>query len=373
MSMPARVVVAMSGGVDSSVAAYLLREQGYEVIGVGLKLPEVSENQGAGRACCGIAGMEDARRVAIQLGIPFYVLHYERAFDSMVIEPFCQAYAMGQTPNPCILCNARIKFGTLLSMALALGADYLATGHYALITEGSASTGHLLRKGLDRQRDQSYFLYVITPEQLAHLLFPLGHLHKSEVRHIARRAGLPVADKPGSQDICFLQGLSYREFLMRRWPAAFRPGPILDTHGALLGTHDGIAGFTVGQRKGLRMAAGRPLYVQAIDPDRNAIVVGSKGELLSRTLRVAHVNWLVEEKPMPGKRVLVKTRYRAPEVSATLFPGSNGDVVVHFDDPQPAAAPGQSAVFYEGDIVIGGGVIHRPLDTECDSHTMRLV
>ena len=352
--MARRVVVAMSGGVDSSVAAYILREQGYDVIGVGLRLPALADADVAAGACCGIAGMEDAQRVAAQIGIPFYVLNYERRFMQAVVEPFCQAYAAGQTPNPCVDCNTRVKFGALLDTALALGAEYIATGHYARL---DGDPGRLtLRRASDPTQDQSYFLWGIPPARLAHTLFPLGALHKSQVRQIAAGVGLHVAHKPGSQDICFLQGADYRAFLLSRCPQAFRPGPILDAAGAVLGEHCGVVNYTIGQRRGLRLAAGRPLYVQAIDAARAAIIVGPKAET-SETLILGQVNWLAEALPAQGRRLLVKTRYRGAEAPALVMPAPAGGVYVRFERPQPPAAAGQSAVFYDGDRVAGGGVI----------------
>jgi tRNA-uridine 2-sulfurtransferase len=350
------VVVAMSGGVDSSVTAALLCQRGYEVIGIGLRLPEMSIGRTATGACCGIAGMEDARRVAETIGIPFYVLNYQRLFEEKVIQPFSRAYAVGETPNPCIACNIHIKFGGLLRTALALGADYLATGHYAGVEHPANGGEAILRKGLESQREQSYFLYALTPDQLTHLLFPLSHMQKRDVREVASNLKLPVADKPSSQDICFVPGGNYREFLAQRGSGAFQPGPIVDSRGRLLGTHNGIADYTVGQRKGLGIAAGTPLYVLRIVPARKTVVVGPKEETLCHTIRLKQVNWITYDEPVSPLRLQVKTRYRAAEVEADVVPGHNGAATVHFLQPQPAVAPGQATVFYEGDILVGGGV-----------------
>lgn len=354
--MGERVVVAMSGGVDSSVAAALLREWGYEVIGVGLRLPEQSGVAGSRATCCGMAGMEDARAVAARIDIPFYILDYRRAFARRVIAPFCEAYAKGETPNPCILCNARIKFGLLMDMALALGADYVATGHYACVEHRRGDNRPTLCKGLDPEHDQSYFLYSLTLRQLAHTLFPLGSLDKAEVREIARELGLPVADKPSSQDICFVGPGGYREFLAKECPQALRPGPIVDSTRRVLGRHGGIAAYTVGQRRGLGIAAAEPLYVTALDTTTNTIVVGTKDETYLRALAVDSLNWLACDPPGVPLQLSVKTRYRGVEVAAEVFP-SNGQMWVRFSEPRPMVAPGQAAVFYSGDVLVGGGVV----------------
>ena len=351
-----RVVVAMSGGVDSSVAAAVLLEQGHEVIGVGLRLPEGLGSTRARPTCCGIAGMEDARAVAARIDIPFYVLDYREAFAREVITPFCEAYAKGETPNPCSWCNARLKFGLLLDMALGLGADCLATGHYARVEHESGDARPILRKGLDPEHDQSYFLYSLTSQQLAHTLFPLGSLHKGEVREIARRLGLPVAEKPSSQDICFVGAGGYRELLARRCPEALRPGPITDSTGRVLGRHQGIGAYTVGQRRGLGIAAGEPLYVTRLDAPSNTIVVGTRSETYVRTLVVRRLNWLACDPPTAPVQLSVATRYRGSEAAADLVP-DNGRVSVRFSSPHPIVAPGQTAVFYSGDLLVGGGVV----------------
>jgi tRNA-specific 2-thiouridylase len=300
--------------------------------------------------------MEDARRVANQLDMPFYVLNYEDVFEHDVIEPFCDSYLAGQTPNPCVLCNARIKFSRLLATALALGADFLATGHYARVERDAAGCWHLC-KAHDARQDQSYFLYPLTEEQLARTLFPLARFSKRDVRQIASALGLHVAHKPGSQDICFVPGGDYRRFLALRYPVALQAGPIVDSRGVVLGQHAGVARYTVGQRKGLGLATGRPMYVQALDAARRTVIVGSKEDGYSETLLVKQVNWLGSELPRGSRRVEVKTRYRAPEVAADVTPRSDDTVAVRFTHPQPAVAPGQSAVFYDGDIVLGGGIV----------------
>lgn len=354
--MGQRVIVAMSGGVDSSVAAALLREQGYEVIGIGLRLPGMSAGDGRYRTCCGIAGMEDARRVAQLLDIPFYVLNYEDVFDRLVIEPFCRAYAVGRTPNPCIDCNARIKFGVLLDTALAWGADYLATGHYARVRAASG-IGTVLWRARDRGQDQSYFLYALTRAQLAHALFPLGELSKKEVRAIARRLGLAVAEKPASQDICFLPGGDYRPLVAERYPHSVQPGEIVDTAGRVLGRHAGTAAYTVGQRRGLGIAAGVPLYVLRLDPTHNQVIVGRREQTFCREMWVEALNWLADDSA-PAWHCLVKTRHRGAETPAEVRPDWQARTAhIHFQRPHPISAPGQAAVFYDGEMVLGGGII----------------
>jgi tRNA-specific 2-thiouridylase len=317
----------------------------------------MSPHPGQQRTCCGQTGVNDARQVARDLGIPFYALNYEQVFEQEVIEPFCRAYLTGHTPNPCVDCNARVKFGRLLDTTLALGADYLATGHYARVERDPLTGLPALRKGLDRKRDQSYFLYMLTAAQLAHVLFPLGDLDKETVREVAKELGLHVSDKRGSQDICFLQGTHYQDYLARRLPEAFQPGEIIDTQGSILGVHRGVAAYTVGQRKGLGLSAGQALYIQAVDAASNRVVVGPKNGGERRAMRLEQVNWLAPSGPDTALRLAVKVRYRAAETPADVTPLAGGGASVRFVLPQPPAAPGQSAVFYDGDRVIGGGII----------------
>jgi tRNA-uridine 2-sulfurtransferase len=344
----------MSGGVDSSVAVALLRERGDDVIGVGLRFPDVPDGERSG-ACCGMAGMTDARRVATALDIPFYVLDYRELFEREVIEPFCQAYGRGETPSPCIVCNIRLKFGRLLETALAMGVEYVATGHYARV-ESDIDTGeHYLLKGRDRDHDQSYFLYSLTSQQLMHSLFPVGELTKSQVRAIAARLKLPVADKPSSQDICFVGQGGYRALVAAREPEAWQAGPILDEAGQVLGEHRGLAGFTLGQRKGLGIAAKEPLYVIALDITRQAVIVGPKAATLTQSLTLERVHWLADESPREPLLLSVKTRYRSTESLAEVhIQGQNAQV--SWITPQPRVAAGQAVVFYQGDRVMGGGV-----------------
>jgi len=358
-----RVVVGMSGGVDSSTAAALLQRQGYEVIGVGLRLPLLQAGLPAAagcnspRRCCGPAAMEDARAVANQLGIRFAALDYQELFSREIIEQFFRAYAEGRTPNPCAECNRLIKFGRLLEFARIIGADFLATGHYARTALDPQSGRHLLLKGADREKDQSYFLYGLSQEQLAAALFPLGAMTKEETRRLARSFGLPVSEKPGSQDICFLGEGDYRSLLAERHPESLQAGPIVDRRGRVLGTHKGVAGFTVGQRKSLGIAAGAPLYVLALRPAARTVVVGTKEELQQEKFTVAEINWIAFDPPPDNLEAEVKVRYRQPEQPAAIRMLAPGRAEVRWHSPQPAAAPGQSAVFYRGEGVLGGGII----------------
>lgn len=348
------VAVAMSGGVDSSVSAALLLEQGYEVIGLGMRLPQPEEALKPGH-CCGMQGMADAQHVADLLGIAFYELDCRTAFEHQIIAPFCAAYAAGQTPNPCVWCNTIFKFGFLVDIAQSWGATVLASGHYARL-EQAADGSPVLRKGTDMRHDQSYFLAGVPTERMKRLLFPLGMLHKAEVRQIAQSKGLPVADKPGSQDICFVGPQGYAALLAERQPQALQPGPILDTAGRVLGRHHGLGRYTLGQREGLGIAAPRPLYVIGIEPASHSLVVGPKDAITSADLLLRDVNWLLPILPEGALRVNVKTRYHGAEALATVT-ADGEDASVRFDTPQPLAAPGQLAVFYEGDRVLGGGVI----------------
>ncbi len=356
-----KVVVAMSGGVDSSVAAAILKEQGYQVIGVTMQLwPHDRQAEEAERfgGCCGTSAVEDAKKVAYKLGIPHYVMNFRDIFAEKVIDYFCREYGAGRTPNPCIKCNQYVKFDALMEKAKGLGVDLVATGHYARIEKG-ANGRNLLKKGLDRRKDQSYVLYTMTQEQLAHTLMPVGSLTKAKVRQTARELELPVAEKAESQEICFIPDDNYPAFLQARIPQAVKSGPILDKESRSLGEHRGILFYTIGQRRRLGIAAKEPLYVTAIDRDRNAIVVGSKKEVYGDELIAFELNWI----SIPGLnepiRAKTKIRYLHNEAAATIEPLGRDRVRVKFTEPQMAITPGQAVVFYDNDTVIGGGVIER--------------
>jgi tRNA-specific 2-thiouridylase len=309
------------------------------------------------RACCGVSAIDDARAVARQLGIRHYVLNLREAFERAVIDYFCDEYARGRTPNPCIACNQAIKFRVLLEKVDALGCDMLATGHYARIARDEATGRLLLLRAADPRKDQSYVLYALTQEHLARLRFPIGDFPKHEVREMARRLGLPVADKPDSQEICFVPRGHYGDLVASRRPEAARPGPIVNQSGVVLGTHSGIARYTVGQRRGLGIAGAAPQYVIDIDANRNALVVGGSDALLRERVLLDRANWIVP--PPPPARVTARVRHAAADVPATLCVRHDGRVIVAFETPQGAAAPGQAVAFYDGDRVLGGGIIER--------------
>lgn len=354
-------MVAMSGGVDSSTAAALLKEEGYEVIGITLEIwPADAPLPPGETGCCSLSAVEDARRVAAVLGIPHYVLNFREVFAQTVIKYFIQEYLEGRTPNPCIACNRFIKFEGLLRKALALGMDYIATGHYARVFYDQKRGRYLLAKGRDPEKDQSYVLYTFTQEQLARTLLPLGDYTKSEVRSLAARYGLPVAGKRESQEICFVTTGDYRQFIREKAATAIRPGPILDLEGRIMGRHRGLPYYTVGQRKGLGLAAGRRLFVVALDPERNAVIVGEEKDLLSWSLIARDNNYILWGEPPAEAEVTVKIRYRAAEVPALLRPKENGLAEVIFQAPQRAVTPGQAVVYYSGDLVAGGGIIVAP-------------
>ncbi len=374
MSDRKTVVVAMSGGVDSSTTAALLVERGYNVIGLMMRLWSEGgdgDDRFASNRCCSPEAVADARGVCQQLGIPFYLLNLETDFKTHVVDFFLDGYARGVTPNPCLQCNRMVKFGALLDKARALGADYLATGHYARVRERDSKFE--LLKGIDPKKDQSYALHVLNQEQLSHALFPLGEFTKEQTRDLARRFGLRVAEKHESQDLCFIADGEYRNFLRRNTPkgaSSLTPGDIVDTRGNVIGKHAGLGFYTIGQRKGLGVAVGEPLFVLALDTARNAIVVGRADELGQRELVAGEVNWIAGSAPRGEIRVAAKIRYRAAEVPATvslLSPrsttaegwkgGPRARVV--FDDPLRDITPGQAVVFYDGAICLGGGVIEK--------------
>lgn len=373
MSDKKTIVVAMSGGVDSSTTAALLVERGYNVIGVMMRLwseplpsplylppttegkESSTENQFAQNRCCSPEAVADARGVCQKLGIPFYLLNFESDFKTHVVDFFLDGYARGVTPNPCLQCNRQVKFGALLDKARALGADYLATGHYARVRQANGK--YELLRGIDPQKDQSYALSILTQGQLSHAMFPLGEFTKSETREMARRYGLRVSEKQESMDLCFISDGDYRNFLRRNIPGALKPGDIVDTNGKVLARHNGLALYTIGQRKGLNVAVGEPLFVLELDAERNAVVVGRAQELGRRELVADQVNWIAGEMPTLPRRVTTKIRYRANEVNAMLMSATDGEMRVTFDEPLRDITPGQAVVFYEGEICLGGGII----------------
>lgn len=352
----------MSGGVDSSVAAALLHEQGYEVLGVTLQLwgKDVCTSAGS-RLCCSVRDALDAKAVCRRLGIAHEVLDRADTFRERVIDYFVGSYRQGLTPNPCIACNDHVKFGSLLAYAHAAGAAAVATGHYARCRYDAARGRHLLSRGRSPEKDQSYVLFNLTQAQLARARFPLGELTKDEVRRIARSLGLATAEKPDSQDVCFVRDRNKDGFLRRALQAEDEPGPITDADGSVLGAHQGLLGYTVGQREGIGLALGKPVYVLAVDVPGNRLVVGGRDELLKRAARVARINWISMEAPAQPLRALVKIRSRHEGGWATITADGAGCATVAFDEPQSAVTPGQAAVFYDGELVLGGGwIAHEP-------------
>lgn len=357
-----RVVVAMSGGVDSSVAAALLVEAGYDVIGMMMRLwSEETVSGGAHNRCCTPEQMGDARRIADKLGIPFYVLDTKDVFRNTVVEYFIDQHRQAFTPNPCMECNRHIRFTWLLNNALALDADYLATGHYARVAQ--ADNGEvLLKAGIDDKKDQSYVLSVLTQDKLRHAMFPIGEYPKPEVRKLAEKFGLPTASKQDSQDLCWLGDGDYRRFLVDYAPDVMKSGPIVLKNGEVIGEHQGLANYTIGQRKGLGVSYDVPLYVIATNPYRNALIVGVRDDLGQDSLTAKRVTWVSDNPPTTPFSAQVKIRYKAKAVSAWVEPLADNRIAVKFDEPLRDITPGQGAVVYDGDVVLGGGVIERADD-----------
>ncbi len=354
------VIAAMSGGVDSAVAAALLLEQGYDVIGVTMKMhdrpmdPNLDDRH---RGCCTLDAASDARRVAAILGIPHYVVNFTEAFEREIIDNFTHEYLSGRTPNPCIRCNTFVKFGALQERATVFGADLVASGHYAQVHHDTEQDRWALKRGADPKKDQSYALYGLSQEQLSRTLFPLGRLAKEETRARARELGLRVANKPDSQEICFIPRNNYREFLQQEADGAIRPGPILTKEGRQVGAHQGLPLYTIGQRRGLGISWTERLYVTDLDSARNALIVGRGENLEVQSFTVTEINWVAIASPAEPISCQVKIRYKHEAAPAVVTPNGSDRASVRFDPPQRAVTPGQAAVFYSGDVVLGGGVI----------------
>ncbi len=351
-----RVVVAMSGGVDSSVAAAQLVNEGHDVIGLSMQLYDQQAGERQFGGCCSLEDLHDARRTAATLGIPHYILNFERQFDDAVVSTFVREYAAGRTPIPCVQCNGELKFTHLLDRAAAFGADCVATGHYARL-DRTIPGRTILRRGLDPMKDQSYFLFTLTQAQLAKAHFPVGHLHKAEVRARAQAYGLAVADKPDSQELCFVADGNTARFVEERMPAVAQAGSIRDLGGRQVGSHDGVHHFTVGQRRRLGLSTSVPLYILEIDAAANTLTVGPRAALERTRLTASNVNWIAGYSPASSRLITARIRHRNPDAPATVKPLPDDRVAVTFDEPQCAVAPGQAVVFYDDDTVLGGGWI----------------
>lgn len=354
-----KVMIGMSGGVDSSVAAAILSNEGYDVVGVTMQIwPDKSEErQKVEGGCCSLSAVDDARRVANTLGIPYYVLNFKDIFQQKVIDYFTSEYTKGRTPNPCIACNRYVKFEALLQKAVSMGMDYVATGHYARVEYDAARGRYLLKKSVTAAKDQTYALYTLTQEQLSRTLFPIGDYTKDKVREMASELGLTVAAKPDSQEICFVDDNDYAGFITQNTDYQIKPGNFVDIDGNILGTHKGIIHYTVGQRKGLGGTFGRPMYVVAVNAENNTVVLGDENEVFSNRLTANDLNFISTDRIIEETRITAKIRYTAKEAPAVVRPISSDRAEVVFDNTQRAITPGQSVVFYDGDIVMGGGTI----------------
>lgn len=353
-----KVVVGMSGGVDSSVTALLLKEKGYDVIGITMNVWQREETEKVcEKACCAVDSVNDARRVCFGLNIPFYVLNFRDVFKEVVIDNFATEYMKGRTPNPCIMCNRYIKFETLLNKALSLGASYIATGHYAIVEYNEETGRYYLKKSITDSKDQTYALYNLTQDQLRHIIMPLGEYTKEQVRELAKDNGLINANKHDSQEICFVEDNNYAKFIEEKYNYKSMPGNFVDKNGKVLGIHKGIIHYTIGQRRGLGLALKNPMYVVSVNVEDNLVVLGEEKELLRNSLICTKVNFMPFEKLDKPIKVGSKIRYNSKPAQSIIYPLENGDVKVVFDEPVKAITPGQAVVFYDNDIVIGGGTI----------------
>lgn len=356
-----KVMLGMSGGVDSSVAAAVLLQEGFEVIGVTMQIwPDLDQDRkNSEGGCCSLSAVDDARRVADKLGIPYYVMNFKDIFEDKVINYFKEEYIKGRTPNPCIACNRHIKFEAMLQKAIGMGMDYISTGHYAKIEYDETLNRFLLKKSVTDKKDQTYALYTMTQEQLSRTVMPIGEFAKENVRDMAKDLGLTVASKPDSQEICFVEDNDYGRFICENTNHKVIPGDFVDTKGKFLGKHKGIIHYTIGQRKGLGIAFGKPMFVVDIDVEQNKIVLGDEKEVFSESLVACDLNFISIDKLSEPLKVKSKIRYSAKEAASTIYPLENGKVKVLFDAPQRAVTPGQSVVFYDEDVVVGGGVIEK--------------
>lgn len=355
-----KVMVGMSGGVDSSVAAMILREQGYDVMGVTLKLfsdEDIVQAKKEGKTCCALSDVEDARSVARRLGFEHVVFNFKDNFREHVMQQFSDCYLSGKTPNPCIECNRHVKFDKMLRRAMELEYDYIATGHYAVNEYDEEKGRYLLKRPVDRSKDQTYVLYSLTQEQLSHILFPLGSLEKSKVRELAEEAGLVNSNKPDSQDICFIPDGNYSEFIRKFSGIEPVEGDFISLNGKILGRHKGMINYTIGQRKGLGVSLGKPAYVVKKDMENNTVILGDEEDLYTSSLVAEDVNLISVSEITEPMRITAKTRYSQTEQPAVIFRNEQGEYIVEFDKPQRAVTSGQAVVFYDGDIVVGGGTI----------------